>query len=524
MTADQPARTGGDTLVQTLVGGGVDVCFANPGTSEMHFTAALDREPRMRCILGLFEGVVSGAADGFFRMARRPAATLLHLGPGFGNAIANLHNAGKGRAGIVNIVGEHATHHRGYASPLASDIEAIVGSVSDHVLLPETPAALARDAARAVALASERGGSIASLILPADLSWLPGEAPLAAPHTLVAAAAVDLRAVEAAAAALRRGAATMLFLGGDALRGRPLDLAGRIAARTGCRLLSEGYNQRHERGAGRVRVDRLPTTPVSAAVARLADVETLILAGAADPIAFFAYPDTPSRIAPPHCAVISLVEAGAPSEAALQALCDAVGANTAMPAFVQPRSAPALADGPLTPETIGQTIAALLPEQAIVVDESVTTGRGFAAPTATAAPHDWLSLMGGAIGFALPCAIGAAVAAPDRKVIALEGDGSGMYTVQALWTMAREQLDITVIIFANRRYAILENEFRATGSGTPGPRARGMLDIGHPDLDWVMLARAQGVEAGRALDVGQLARELQRAIASPGPYLVQVDL
>ncbi len=515
--------TGGDTLVRTLVQGGIDVCFANPGTSEMHFAGALDREPRMRCILGLFEGVVSGAADGYYRIARRPAATLLHLGPGFGNALANLHNAGKGRAGIVNIVGEHATYHRGYESPLASRIEAIVGSVSDHVLLPDTPAGLARDAAHAVALASGSVGAITSLILPADLSWLPGEQVVGQEPTAFEGAP-DQRAVDAAAAALRKGAATMLLLGGEAVRGRSLELAGRIASRTGCRLLTEGYNQRHERGAGRVRVDRLPTTPVSAAVARLADVETLVLMGSADPVAFFAYPDMPSRIAPPDCVVREMVPAGFPTERALEMLCDALGAGDAPPAHLMTRLVGAPADGALTPETIGHVIAALLPDDAIVVDESVTTGRGFAAPTATAAPHDWLSIMGGSIGFALPCAIGAAVAAPERQVIALEGDGSGMYTLQALWTMAREQLNVAIIVFANRRYAILENEFRNTGSGTPGPRARAMLEIGAPDLDWVLLARGQGVEAGRADDVGTFTRELRRALDCSGPYLIQVDL
>lgn len=523
MSEAQPYRTGGDTLVRTLLDGGINVCFANPGTSEMHFTGALDRASEMRCILGLFEGVVSGAADGYYRILGRPAATLLHLGPGFGNAVANLHNAGKGAAGIVNIVGEHATYHRGFASPLSSNIEAIVGSVSDHVLLPLSPAALARDAAQTVALASGPVGSIASLILPADLSWLPGEKPLRAPLP-VAPPAPDAAVIDAAAQALMKGTASLLFLGGDALRGKSLEFAGRIAAKTGCRLLSEGYNQRHERGAGRVRIDRLPTTPVSAAVARLADVQTLVLLGSADPIAFFAYPGMPSRIASDGCEILEVVRANHPTEAALEMLCDAVGASATPAAFVQPLSIGRPDESALTPETIGQLIAAALPEHAIVVDESVTTGRGFALSTSTAAPHDWLSIMGGSIGFALPCSIGAAVAAPHRKVVALEGDGSGMYTLQALWTMAREQLNVAIIVFANRRYAILENEFRNTGSGTPGPRARSMLEIGGPDLDWVQLARGQGCEAGTADDVASLARELERAMACTGPYLVQVNL
>jgi acetolactate synthase-1/2/3 large subunit len=219
-----------------------------------------------------------------------------------------------------------------------------------------------------------------------------------------------------------------------------------------------------------------------------------------------------------------LIPANHPTEAALEVLCEAVGASAAAPAFVQDLRVVHPSGNDLTPETIGQMIAAWLPDHAIVVDESVTTGRGFALPTSTAAPHDWLSIMGGSIGFALPCSIGAAVAAPERKVVALEGDGSGMYTLQALWTMAREQLNVAVLVFANRRYAILESEFRNTGSGTPGPRARSMLEIGGPDLDWVQLARAQGCEAGSADDLASLARELERAMACTGPYLIQVNL
>jgi acetolactate synthase-1/2/3 large subunit len=524
MTAENSRpRTGADTLVQTLVMNEIDVCFANPGTSEMHFVGGLDREPAMRCVLGLFEGVVSGAADGYYRISGRPAATLLHLGPGFGNALANLHNARKARSGIVNIVGEHATGHRQLVSPLSSDIEAIVATVSDFVVLANNSRELPFAATAAIRAASGSVGAVSTLILPADISWGGGAVPRLA-DAASAGPAIEPGQIAAAATALRRGQSTLMLLGGDAVRGRSLELAGRIASKTGCQILSEGYNARHERGAGRVRVDRLPTTPVAAAVERLADVQELVLIGAAEPVAFFAYPDQPSKLAPKDCAIVEAVAAGQPSEQALEQLCDALDAWRSPPAFQQPLATSAPNDGALTANAIGSVLAYLMPDNAIVVDESVSTGRGFAAPTATAAPHDWLSIMGGSIGFAMPCAIGAAIAAPMRKVIALEGDGSGMYTVQALWTMAREHLDITVIIFANRRYAILENEFVRTGSGTPGPRAKAMLDIGSPDIGWVGLARAQGVEAGRASDISSFTRELRRALESSGPYLIQVDI
>ena len=524
MSELKPDRTGADTLAETLVDGGVTVCFANPGTSEMHFVGALDRVRDMRCVLGLFEGVVSGAADGYYRMTGKPAATLLHLGPGFGNALANMHNARKARSGIINVIGDHATYHRGYDAPLTSDVEAIASAASDHVWVIDDGAQLADIAAGAITTSSAQPGAISSLILPADISWKKGSTP-GATRMQPPMARIDEKQIEAIAALLRAGAAsTTLLLGGYGVRGRSLLLAGKIAARTGCRLLSEAYSAREERGSGRVNPDRLPITPVPAAVMRLANTENLILAGAPEPVAFFAYPDQPSLIAPAGCNIIELARPGHPTDDALELLCDLVGATNTSPALLMERESAALPTGPLTPDGIGAVLAALLPEQAIVVDESVTTGRGFSKPTAQAAPHDWLSLTGGSIGFALPAAVGAAVGAPDRKVIALEGDGSGMYTIQALWTMARENLDIVIVIFANRRYEILEYEFAKMGTGTPGMRAREMLTIGNPDIDWVSLAKAQGVDAGRAETLEGFAKLFRNALSGIGPYLIQLDL
>ena len=517
--------TGADTLVHTLLAGGVDVCFANPGTSEMHFVGALDRIASMRCVLGLFEGVVTGAADGYYRIADRPAATLLHLAPGLGNGLANLHNARKARSGIVNIVGDHATHHARFESPLSGDIEGIARPISSWVRTTTASEHLSSDAAEAVRLARQSPGNIATLILPADISWGPGSeiAPVLPPRRRTP---VGDGVVVAAAEALRSaGSSAILLLGDRGVRSRALEWAGRISAATGCRLLAETHNARVERGAGRVPIARIPyTQPAASAIRTLADARELVLAGARAPIAFFAYPDGPSTLAPPACAIRELAGIWDDIEAALEAVADYLGVREGPRPTVSRLAPPGLPSGPLTPEGMGQVIAALLPENAIVVDEAVTAGRSFFQQTSDAQPHDWLVSTGASIGYALPSALGAAVAAPDRKVLALSGDGSSMYTLQALWTMARESLDVTVVVFANRAYQILRGEFTNMGSGTPGPRADALLTIGDPALDWCALAKGHGVESGRAHDLGEFAAQLKRGFASQGPYLIEVML
>jgi acetolactate synthase I/II/III large subunit len=504
------AMNGAESLVRTLVASGVDVCFTNPGTSEMHFVAAL----------GLFEGVVTGAADGYYRMSGKPASTLLHLGPGLGNGLANLHNAKKAGSGIVNIVGQHATYHLQHDAPLTADIEGIARPVSHWVHTSPDAEHLAADCARAVECARTAPGQIATLIAPADTAW--GES--AGPATAAAPAPrkqVSDTKVDAAARALRSGEPATLMLGGAALRGRALELAGRIAAKTGCKLISEFNNARMEAGAGRVRVDRLPFS-VDLAVARLKDTRHLILTGAKAPVSFFAYPGKPSVIAPESCTPTHLADSSDDLERALEALADAVGALRTPPSQVNASDRARPPQGEVTPDGIGGVLSALLPENAIVIDESVSTGRNFGALTAGAAPHDWLSIMGGSIGWALPGATGAAIAAPERKVVALEGDGSGMYTLQALWTMARENLDVTTIVLANRAYGILRMELRNVGAASPGQRAKDMLTLDRPDLDWVSLAEGQGVEAGRAITLDELATQLERAFARRGPYLIEL--
>lgn len=513
---------GAESLVRTLVKGGVDVCFTNPGTSEMHFVAALDSVPGMRCVLGLFEGVVTGAADGFYRLSDRPASTLLHLGPGLANGLANLHNAKKARSGIVNIVGDHATYHLEYDAPLTSDIEGVARPMSDWVKTSPTSVTIAGDGALAIQAALEPPGKIATLILPADTAWNPadGVATTAppAPRTTVSE-----DAVKAAAQALSDGEPAMLLLGGVALRERALDLAGRIAAKTGCRLLSEGQNARLQRGAGRVKINRVPYV-VEQALGVFKDVRRLVLVGAKPPVAFFAYPEKPSVLTPEACEVSRLAEIEDDLEAALEALAAELGALAMDPAEVAVAERPAMATGDPTLDNIATVFGAMLPEQAIVVDEAVTSGRGFFPFTAGAPPHDWMNGMGGAIGYGMPVSIGAAIACPDRKVIAFEGDGSAMYTVQSLWTMAREGLDVTVVIFANRSYNILRGELTNVGVGNPGPRAVDMLNLDRPDLDWVSMAKGMGVEAMRATDCESLARGFDAGLQNQGPYLIELVL
>ncbi|MBL8380779.1 MAG: acetolactate synthase large subunit [Burkholderiales bacterium] len=512
---------GAESLVRTLIASDVDVCFANPGTSEMHFVAALDHVAGMRCVLGLFEGVVTGAADGYWRIAGKPAATLLHLGPGLGNGLANLHNAKKARSGIVNIVGEHAAHHIRHDAPLTADIEGIARPMSHWVRTSWNARDVAADGARAVEAARTAPGQIATLVLPADTAWNAADAPSVA-RAPAPRAQVAPDAVRAAAAALKVPGAALL-LGGIGVHEEALAWAGRIAAATGCRLLSEYNCPRYDRGAGRVITQRVPYV-VDLAVKSLADLRSVVLAGGRPPVSFFAYPDKPSLQAPADCVFTRLAGVEEDIVGALEALAAELGAHGVAPAHVARLDPPGLPSGKLTQEGIAAVLGALIPEDGIVVDESVSTGRGFAALTTHARPHGWLTVMGGSIGFALPAATGAAIAGGGRKVIALEGDGSGMYTLQALWTMARENLPVTVLVFANRSYNILKGELASVGAGAPGQRATDMLTLDRPDLDWRSLARGMGVEAGQATTLDELAAQMRRGLAAAAPYLIEVVL
>ncbi len=508
---------GAESLVHTLLAGGVDTCFANPGTSEMHFVAALDRIPGMRCVLCLFEGVVTGAADGYARMAEKPAATLLHCAPGLGNALANLHNAMRARAPMVNIVGDQATYHRPLDAPLTGDTRGGAGRGGPFRPPPPPPAPGGVAPPPAGRGARTAPGQIATLILPADTAW--NEGGVVAPALAVPPVpAVAPQVLAQIAAVLRRGEPALLLLGGAALREGALADAWRISAATGARLMAPTSNARMARGRGRVAIERVPY-PVDAALGTLAGLAHLILVGAPAPVAFFAYPGKPGRMAPPDCAVHVLARPEHDAAAALAWLAGELGAPAVAAPDPGPRPAPAR--GAPTPEGLAATLAALMPEQAIVVDESVSYGRGFFPGTRAAPAHDWLQLTGGAIGEGLPLATGAAIGAPGRRVITLQADGSAMYTVQALWTQARERLDVTTVILSNRKYAILLGELANVGAN-PGRTALDMMDLSNPDLDWTLLARGMGVAAERAETMERCADLLAQSFARPGPFLIEL--
>lgn len=510
---------GAQGMIRTLVGAGVDVCFTNPGTSEMHFVAALDDVAEMRAVLGLFEGVVTGAADGYARMADCPAATLLHLGPGLGNGLANLHNARRARTPVVNIVGDHATYHLEHDAPLTSDIEAAARNVSSWIRRPETSAELCDATADAVAAAMGPPGQVATLILPADASWSDGATPAAA-RPVAARRPVDADVLDRVAKVLVSGEPCALLVGGSVMRERGLRAASRLAAGTGAKLLGETFPARLERGAGIPGIDRLGYLSEFMEI-QLAGVRHLVIVDTGPPVGFFAYPGKASYLVPEGCEVHLVADpaAGLDAVAALEQLADIVAAGAEAPTAASHR--PDRPTGALTGETVAAAVGALLPEGAIVCDEANTSGLWSAGATAGAPRHDWLTLTGGAIGVGMPLATGAAVACPDRKVINLEADGSAMYTMQALWTQAREGLDVTTIVFNNRSYAILNMELGRTGAGAGGPKARSMFDLSNPDLDFVSLARGMGVAAERADTAEAFTASLERALREDGPHLIE---
>ena len=509
--------TGAKALLQTLADAGVDVCFTNPGTSEMHFVAALDGEPRMRAVLALFEGVATGAADGYARMAGKPAATLLHLGCGLGNGLANLHNARKARTPVLNIVGDHATFHVQYDAQLQSDIETVARNVSSWVRTSARTGELCRDAIEGLSTAIGPPGQVATLILPADVSWNEGGEAARLPTPREARAAGD-ETVARIADALACGKRCAIVLGGRALRAAALKAAGSIAAHCAAKLFAETFPARLERGAGLPPVERIAYLAELARV-QLSGYEHLILIDAKSPVSFFGYPGKDSDLVPEGCQVHALVAPDEDVMASLKALRNRLGADGTA-AVLQEAGRPPRPRGKLSAEKACKAIGHLLPENAIIVDEAQTSGVMLPFYTAGCPRHDVLALTGGAIGQGLPSAVGAAIACPDRKVLALVGDGSAMYTIQALWTMAREQLDITSIIFNNRAYAILNVELqRVQAEG--GEKAHAQLDLQQPPLDFVKLAQGMGVDAVRASTTEGLVTALEGAFASPGPHLIE---
>lgn len=511
---------GAEALVETMLGSDVSVCFANPGTSEMHFVAALDTHPEMRCILCLFEGGVTGAADGYARMSGNVAGTLLHLGPGFGNGWANLHNARKGHSGIVNIVGDHAGYHLKHDAPLQADLDGVVASVSQWVRRAADSSAVA--GAGADAIRAARGGQIATVILQADCAWGDSVSGPAEARPPVQKHRPDEDRVVAAAQALKQPGAALLA-SGPALHGRLAELAGQIAARTGCRLLAPFFAPRIERGEGAVDFEMLPYSADMCAEF-LTGMSRIVLAGEDPPVNFFAYPGKPSTPEPAGCAIDRLCYADWDVQWTLEKLAEAAGVDGSETVARISRSQPDLEPGPLTAEGIGRGLAKLLPDNAIVANEAVTAGPGIWPFVNAAARHDRMNNTGGSIGQCLPNALGAAVACPDRPVFAVSGDGSAMYQVQCLWTAARENLNITFVIIANRGYQILHAELQAQGAPAPGRNARAMFDIENPLLDWVALARGHGVAAVRADSEESFAEALEKAAATDGPFLIEASI
>jgi acetolactate synthase I/II/III large subunit len=513
--------TGAESLIRTLIAAGVNTCFTNPGTSEIHIVAALDQLREMRCVLGLFEGVVTGAADGYARMTGKPACTLLHLGPGMGNGLANLHNASRAQMPIINVIGQHATYHLQYDTPLVSDIEGIARPYSKWLRTSSSAAEVGKDTADAIIASRTAPGQIATLIVPADVAWNQGGSVAALP---------DLRrppmpaatCIEHAATMLHAGMRTAILLSGNALYGEGLKAAGHIAASTGARLFAPYPVTRLERGAGLPAVERVAYV-LEQGIEQFKEFPQLILVGANAPRAYFAYPGKDTAFTSPECEIHTLVAADQDLVGALAALADALALKEEQPS-VQKIERPAMPGGNITLSGLASAVGAVLPENAIVVDESMTSGRGMMASTKGSPPHDWLGNTGGSIGIAMPLAVGAAVACPDRRVLCLTADGSGMYTLQALWTMARESLNIVTVVFANRSYAVLKREFSYLGAGEPGPQAASMFDIGRPDLDWVQLAKGMGVPAERATSIEGLAQLLRKGFESEGPSLIEVPL
>jgi acetolactate synthase-1/2/3 large subunit len=513
---------GAECLLRTLLVHGVDTCFMNPGTSEMQFVAALDRVPGMRGVLCLFEGVCSGAADGYARMLRRPAATLLHLGPGLGNALTNFHNARKARSPVVSIVGQHTTGHLRCDAPLAADIEAFARTVSEYVRSLERAEDMGEAAAAAIHAACAPPGQIATLIVPADFSWSEAGQP-AAVRSSAAAPGPRAECVREAARILSAAEPAGLLLGGGALLERGSVAAGQLAAGTDVRVFANRYAARMVCGGGKFTPQRLAYFP-EAAEPMLAGLKHLILVESQPPVSFFGYPGRRSYLAPEDCALHVLAPIESNGTEALEALVEECGVGRVAPPVLE-ISRPALPEGAgLSADTIGRALASLLPKEAVLSDEMVSSGEAILRHLSSAASYDLLPVTGGAIGQGLPVALGAALACPDRKVIALEADGSGMYTLQSLWTMARERLDVVTVILANRRYRILDIEMQRTGAGEMGRMANDMVDISRPDLDWVKLSEGMGVPATRASTADEFVAQFRTAVSQAGPALIEAVL
>lgn len=539
-SSDEPADAtrsnqpnGAQTLVAALENAGVEVCFANPGTSEMHFVAALDQSTSLRSVLCLAETVVTGAADGYARMTDKPGVTLLHTGPGLANGLSNLHNAKKALTPVLNIIGDHATYHVEYDAPLTADIEALAAPVSAWVKTSRDAKNIAADATLGLQAATTHPGRVASLILPADTAWTAVEqsdesSDAAATQTPQQIKVARRQAgpspaharIDAVAKLLQSGEPAVMILTGTCLRKRGLDAVSRIKQASGADFLAQTSNGRLERGAGRVFIEPVPYS-VDRALQRLSGYRHIIPVCAKAPVAFFAYPDKPSTLSPADASIDILAREDEDGVTALEALVEALDAGHFEPQYESPAVPEAPADNTLNADSIGRMVSRLLPANAIVIDETISSGATYPQMMRGAAPHDWLQICGGSIGIGFPLATGAAVACPNRKVVALQADGSGMYSLQALWTQAREKLDITTLILSNRAYAILKYELQNVGA-VAGQTARELMELNNPEIDWVSLAAGMGVEAQRVTDNAQFEKSFTAALEQPGPRLLEL--
>ena len=509
-----------DALLKTLVKNGLEVVFANPGTSEMHLVAAVDHYPEIRPVLGLFEGVVTGAADGYARMSGKAAANLLHLGPGLGNGFANIHNAKKARSPMINIVGDHATYHLKYDAPLTSDLDGLAKSSSDWVERVNSPDELSAGGARAWQAAHNYPGKIATLIVPADCAWsetnkesgiLKSNEPKK----------IDEEVLKEAHRVLTSKSNSLIFLGGDFLDEESLSLAARIASKTGARLGTETFRKRQRRGQGVPVAEPLPYF-AEQAEEFLKGIENIVFIGSKPPVSFFAYPGRRSFLSPENSKLVQLATFEQDGKKALDELCGMLGATDIEEEFFPKNLPSAPLSGELDPSHVGSIIGELLPEEAIVSDEAATSGFAVYPNTWNSKPHDWLSLTGGSIGQGLPLATGAAIACPDRPVICLHGDGGAMYTIQSIWTQARENLNVTNIIFSNRAYAILKIELERVGALQTGDRAQSLFSLENPSIDWVSLGKSLGADSYTALTIEEFRKAFSFSIKESGPSLIEV--
>jgi len=515
--------TGAEILIKTAINAGIEVCFTNPGTTEMPLVCAFDAMPGIRPYLGLFEGCCTGAADGYGRMTDKPAMTLLHLGPGLGNGIANLHNARRGKTPVLNVIGEHATWHRTANAPLTMDIAALAAPVSGWQRTCATVDTVSRDTADAVAAALE--GQVACLIVPSDIQW--SECPdkeIQLPN--IPSSAIDQDSINHAAQALQTDQKAALILGGRALRKEGLMAAARIKTRTGCDLLSERAPARIERGLGIPPTEVIPYFPRQA-LALLSRYQTVVLAGTGEPVTFFGWQGYPSRLLNDTQHICRINADDKSLAQALEDLADALdapGKSDASGTGFSKIEKPGIPGGRLTAESAGIILAALQPEHAIIVNESITSGGAYLPLAVSSPPHTMMALPGGAIGYGMPCAVGAAIACPQRPVIGFQADGSAMYTLQALWMQARESLNITTLICSNRSYNILNIEFARADVTNPGPYAKTLTDLANPAIDWVQISQGMGVPAVAVESCEALAKELKKALAEPGPHLIEMNL